>query len=211
MSQDQIRLFIIDDHFLINDGFNQLFDPEVDGIKTVGSAVSVESAVKQIHALDVHIIILDLYLKLFDQIFNIKHLYHEFPAIPVIILTIEESITWKIRMLREGAKAYLTKDMNREAMRNVIKSVIAGHTVFPDDIIHAIRLNEEASVKYQLSYSEREIVNFISKGELVKEIAARKSRNISTINKILHKLRKEFQAKNNTDLVRILMQLKELF
>jgi DNA-binding NarL/FixJ family response regulator len=70
MSQDQIRLFIIDDHFLINDGFNQLFDPEVDGIKTVGSAVSVESAVKQIHALDVHIIILDLYLKLFDPIFN---------------------------------------------------------------------------------------------------------------------------------------------
>jgi hypothetical protein len=38
-----IRIFVIDDHYLILDSFNQLFDTEADNISVVGAARNADS------------------------------------------------------------------------------------------------------------------------------------------------------------------------
>jgi DNA-binding NarL/FixJ family response regulator len=133
-----IKLFAIDDHFLIIEGLTKTFNPETDGIGLVGSALSINEALQKIPHTGVDIILLDLFLGNEDPVANFRQLHAAFPDIPVVMLTMEDSRRWQAKMFKLGVMGYLTKSESKEAMKRVLGQVAQGNLVMPSEVSQSI-------------------------------------------------------------------------
>jgi len=205
-----INVFIIDDHYLINDAFNQLFDQELDGIKVIGSSLTVNQAILKIPQLEINVIILDLFIKLTDPILNFNYLRQHFPLIPIVILSGETSFEWKLKMFREGVCAYIPKDTEKNEILRIIYLVANGQTVMPEEISSAFTKVKDTQQKIFLTFEERELMRKITDGLSLKDVAKQYNKSISALEKSFKKIRVKFHARTNPELIRILFQSKNL-
>jgi two-component system, NarL family, invasion response regulator UvrY len=133
-----IGLFSIDDHFLITQGLYKAFSPETDEVGLVGSAMSVEEALKKIPETQTNIIVLDLFINDSDPVENFQMLRNAFPSIPIVILTMEDSLRWQIKMFKLGVMGFLNKGEKQETMKSVFIQVANGNLVIPDRVSRAL-------------------------------------------------------------------------
>jgi two-component system, NarL family, response regulator NreC len=129
-----IGLFTIEDHFLIIEGLYKTFSPETEEVGIVGSATSIEEAMIKIPQTKPDIIVLDLFINETDPVANFRYLRNAFPQIPIVLLTMEDSLRWQIKMFRLGAMAFLNKAEKKETIKNVFIQVANGYAVIPDKV-----------------------------------------------------------------------------
>ncbi|MDP1621966.1 MAG: response regulator [Bacteroidales bacterium] len=129
-----IGLFAIDDHFLIIEGLGQAFNPETDEVGLVGSAFNIEEAIEKIPKTKTDVIILDIYLDDTDPVANFQRLHKAFPAIPIVILSVEDSLQWQVKMFKLGVMGFLNKAEKKETMKSVFIQVALGNMVIPDNV-----------------------------------------------------------------------------
>lgn len=205
-----VKLFIIDDHFLIRDGFIAAFNSENDGVRITGNARKVTEAIDTIRPRRVDIIVLDHDIKNEDPVENLSKLKKEFPGIPVIIISMETSLENKVMMFRKGASAFLINPDDKNNMKAVILQVAAGYFVIPDDVINALDFRNTPLVTDSLSAVEKEVVRLLSCGSSIEIIATQMKKSKSGVEKILENLRQRMNAKNNCELITILLKLTVL-
>ncbi len=205
-----ISLYIIDDHFLIGSGLKEEFDPKTDGIEVAGYSPNVHDAIKRIPSLGIDIIVLDLFIKFFDPVSNIRHLRKKFPAIPIIILSYENSIDYQVKMFNEGAKAFLSKNDDRETMKDVFHQVAMGRVIIPDEVLNSNESPFHVTHKPILLPVEREIITNLSEGNSIKEIAIAHKRTSSNIMKVLKRIREKFNVRTNYELMVFLTKTRKI-
>ena len=203
-----INVFIIDDHYLIHDGFNQLFNKEEDQIEVVGSALNINEALVRIPQLPVNIIILDLYIKFDDPVLNISCLKQTFPLLPVVILSQEESIDWQVKMFKEGASGYLFKEDKKQIISLTIQMVAGGQNVIPANIVPLLSQNNKDMAGSSITYEDKKLIHKMIEGSNIKEISKIFGKSISSIEKELKKIRLKFNAKTNFELLHYLIKNK---
>lgn len=205
-----IKLFIIEDHYLIVAGLKNIFRSLGNGIHVAGHAQNVQETVQQIREIDVDVIVLDLWIKDDDPVDNIRCLIREYPEIPVVILTVENSFFWQITMFQEGAKAYLLKSDSNSTIRNTLIQVARGMKVIPDEIQQKLLENCSCRNNSRLTAEEHEIVTEYTSGLALKEIAQKTGKSISSLEKKLQKIRLKANARNIPELIKVLFKRKEL-
>lgn len=196
-----IKIFVIDDHFLITDGFNA-FQPDCTFVEVVGCAGSIDEALKNLsdHP-EVDIIILDLYLKFSDPIQNLKALKEKYPLIPIIILTIEDDIIWKVKMFRNGVYAYINKGETKDTVTGIILQVAGGNKVIPVEVDKFLKSEVGGEFDNEQKFRELEIIKDLQIGLTIKEIAYKHNLSVSSIEKILIRLRFSYGARTNTEMI----------
>lgn len=196
-----ISIFIIDDHFLIGAGLREEFDGSDDGIEVAGYAANPVKAVELIGQMHVSIIVLDLFIGFLDPVANIRLLRSRYPQTPIVILSNEESVEWQSRMFAEGARAYLLKSEDREAMKDTLKQVAAGKIVIPETVArHNIR-NLRNIPNPLLLPEEKEILTQLSTGHTIKDIAQKRERTSSAIEKVLKRVRERYNFQTTYELM----------
>ena len=133
-----IGIFSIDDHFLIIEGLGRAFNSETEDVGLVGSATSVPEAMKLIPKCRPDIIVLDLFVKDADPVANFRQLHGAFPEIPIVILTMEDSMRWQIKMFKLGVMAFLNKSEKKETLESVFIQVAHGNMVIPEKVSQAL-------------------------------------------------------------------------
>jgi DNA-binding NarL/FixJ family response regulator len=213
-----IRLFSIEDHWVVIDGLKSKFRSDRDEMMITCFAENIDIAL-QVDQNLFDIILLDLYLPETDPDENVSKLKTRFPEKPIVIYTSEESSVWEDQMCLAGVQAYLTKYDNRKTIKRVIQQVAAG-----EDLCRQRRneLNRNsAKLKYNkdepfLKPDEKEIISLLLQDFTLKEISAKKiitgsSVKIvteSAISKMMAMLRKRFHVKTNAALLRIIIERK---
>ncbi|MCX6305125.1 MAG: response regulator [Bacteroidetes bacterium] len=129
-----IGLFAIDDHFLIIEGLGRAFNAETDEVGLVGSANCVEDAIKKIPATQTDVIVLDLFIGDSDPVANFRQLRNAFPSIPIVILTMEDSLRWQVKMFKLGVMGFLNKAEKKDTLKSVFIQVALGNLVMPDKV-----------------------------------------------------------------------------
>ncbi len=140
-----VGLFAIDDHFLIIEGLYKAFSPESDEVGLVGSANDIEEAMKKIPETQTDIIVLDLFINDTDPVSNFRRLRSAFPSIPIVVLTMEDSLRWQVKMFKLGVMGFLNKSEKKETMKNVFKQVACGNLVMPYEVSQAMIPKQAAS------------------------------------------------------------------
>lgn len=202
-----IKIFVIDDHFLIGDGFKEAFIEDSDGILISGFAKNVPIALSKIDPSKTDVIILDLFIHFEDPVINIRTLTKEFPLLPIVILSYESSLAYQVLMFREGAKAFVSKSDDKEKLLEVLRYVAKGYTLMPNEISRYCNGPNQKQIRPILKPLEKEIVDCLANGAIIKEIAKRVNKTPSLVEKKLSALRERFKAKTNCELVSILQKL----
>jgi DNA-binding NarL/FixJ family response regulator len=208
MKDKTIRILLIeDDHEIILPGLSSRFRPSRDHIEFIGSTGTVDEAVRKFKASAFDIIFLDLYIPGSFPLDNIKKVKEIFPGKPVIIYTTEQRSAWMRKTYTAGVKAYLTKKDDKATIKQAIIQVINGHSFFcglTDDMEDKKFSKSLQDPENTISEVEKNIVTGLCKGLSLRDIAKQLNCKVYQVEKILSRLRKEHDARNNTHLTHIL-------
>ena len=112
-------------------------------------------------------------------------LSRQYPALPVILVTMFANIATLRASFAHGARAIVAKSASAKELPQAIKAVSAGQNFASESLRE--QLVEagpgDQSQQPQLSGKEREVVRMLASGMTVSQIAARVNRSISTISK----------------------------
>lgn len=188
MSNDKIRIIVIDDQSVVRQGFVSLINTVPDMV-VVAEGTNGQQAVELYREHQPDIVLMDLRMPVMGGVEAVKAIKREFPAARVIILTTFDGDEDIYRSLQAGAQGYLLKDMFFEELEDAIRTVRAGGRRIPG--IVAERLAERVGGS-DLTARELEVLEQIVRGRSNKEIAAALQISEATvkshINNILSKL-----------------------
>jgi DNA-binding NarL/FixJ family response regulator len=163
----QIRILCVDDHPLLREGITAIIAGETD-MRVVGEASDGVAAIDAFRRLSPDVTLMDLRLAGMSGLDAMIAIRAEFPAARIIILTSFEGDVEIQRALKAGARAYMLKSTDPQAMVEVIRQVHAGRKPIPADV--AARLAEHFTDE-PLTDREVEVLAQIATGLGNREIA----------------------------------------
>jgi len=173
---ENIRLLIVDDHFIIREGLRLIFDT-IPNLDLVAEAENGEEAFVQVEDHLPDVILMDLQMPVMDGITAIEKLRKTHPEIAIIILTTYKENDLLLRGLRAGARGYLLKDTDRQTLINTIQAAARGETLLKPEILQqALNYQSEKpglekDFENPLSERELEVLQMVAEGARNKEIA----------------------------------------
>jgi two-component system, NarL family, response regulator len=167
MNPAPIRILIVDDHPALRLGLCALIDREPDMTVVADTGQGAEALpLFRLHQPD--IVLMDLRLPGVSGVEAILAIRHQFPNARIIVNTTYDSDEDIHRAIQSGAKSYLLKDMPKEKILEVIRSVHAGHEVLPSQIEARLR---ERMARPTLTKREMAVMQLLAKGSSNKEMA----------------------------------------
>jgi two-component system NarL family response regulator len=188
MSDNKIKIMVIDDQAVVRQGFVALINTVSDMV-VVAEGTNGQQAIElyRLHRPDVTL--MDLRMPELGGVEAIVAIRKEFPEARLIVLTTYDGDEDIYRSLRAGAQGYLLKDMFFEELEDAIRKVHAGARRIPAQV--AERLAERMGSS-DLTGREIEVLEQIVAGNSNKAIAQRLNISEATvkshINSILSKL-----------------------
>ncbi len=168
MTDQRIRILIVDDHPMVLKGLAATLNPEPD-MEVVAAATDGEQAVKLFRDERPDITIMDLNLKSnMTGTQAIQAIRHEFPEARIIVLTVNRGDDDIFRALRAGAVTYLLKETLGDDLVSIIRDVHAGGGPIPPQV--ARKLADRVG-QPSLTSREMEVLKLMAKGLRNKQIA----------------------------------------
>jgi two-component system nitrate/nitrite response regulator NarL len=173
-----LRVLVIDDHTLFREGLQGLLSRRnIEVIAATGDG-NEGLALAQLHNPD--IILLDMRMPGSDGISVLKQLIEHEMKMPIAILTTSSDERDLVEALRSGARGYLLKDMEPDALVAALRDIDAGKTVVAPNLTQILAevvqgkssIPElEASPFDGLTPRETEILGLLAEGQSNKVIA----------------------------------------
>ncbi len=177
-----IRILLIDDHSLFRTGVKLLLQRQPD-FEVVAEAVDGVDGIKRAKALNPDVILLDLNMPGLSGLETLELLVQDVPAAAVLILTVSEEADELGQALRSGARGFLVKNIDAEALTAAIRRAAAGEAVIDDSmtgkLVAQFRAQPAADAaaapaavdRTRLTPRELEIVKCLARGDSNKVIA----------------------------------------
>ena len=87
MGEENIRVLIVDDEFIMRQGLRYMIHWEQEGFTIVGEAANGKDAMDQIEKLQPQIVLSDIVMPLMDGVDFTVAVHHRYPHIQMIILS----------------------------------------------------------------------------------------------------------------------------
>jgi DNA-binding NarL/FixJ family response regulator len=206
------RVLIADDHDLFRQGLVGLINNQPD-MQVVGLAGDGLEALTKTRDLRPNLIIMDVNMPISDGLEATQLIRAEYPAIPILILTILSTEDKLFEAIKAGANGYLLKDASSDYFLKSIRSLLAGEVVIPprmgELLFHEfarIAKNQPSKSDIeaeQLSLREKEVLTLVSSGSTDKEIAKHLSLSIFTVKSHLRNILSKLHAINRHQAVNL--------
>lgn len=201
---DIISVLLVDDHQLMRQGLRQLFALEQD-IQVVGEAVDGPDALQKIRQLRPEVVLMDVHMPGADGIAVTQQAVQEFPAIAVIILSMQQQNQQVLQAVKSGARGYLLKTASVREVAEAIRMVHMGSVFVAPAMTDMIvkeyrRLSEGASSENieTLQPKEVEIVRYVAMGMSNKEISEKLAYSEKTVKNYLSTIFQKLHLRDRT-------------
>jgi DNA-binding NarL/FixJ family response regulator len=188
ISDEPIRIMLVDDHSIVRKGLALILEAESD-MTVVGQAENGTEAVDRFRALRPDVTLMDLKMNGMSGVDTVSAVRNDFPNARMIMLSTYDRDDDIYRSIRAGAMGYLVKDTPSNEILDAIRNVYAGRKYFPPLVSE--KLAERLTMP-ELSERETEVLQLMTAGQSNKEIANSLSLAIGTVkchvNSILAKL-----------------------
>lgn len=168
MSNQVIRILVVDDHFMVRLGLIGAISAEPD-IEVVGEASSGEEALALFPKILPDITLMDGILPDIHGVDVTRRILENHPLARIILVSINETAEDIHRAQEAGAMGYIPKSCEKDAIVRAIRVVAGGQRFLPPELLHRLA---ERNLWPPLSARECEVLRLIAKGLANKQIAS---------------------------------------
>jgi DNA-binding NarL/FixJ family response regulator len=174
------RLLLADDHDIVIEGLRRILDcPDFEIAGIVNDGRSLLCAARVIQP---DIIIADITMPLLNGIEAARRIRKNNKGVRIIFLTMHPDVTFATEALAAGASGYVLKNSAGDELVPAIREVLKGRIYATKSIAQAVKhAASQASTRSQswrspldmLTSRQREVLQLLAEGFLIKEIAFR--------------------------------------
>ncbi len=200
------RIFLVDDHPMIRERLTELINREPD-LRVCGEAESASSARSALQTITADLALVDLSLKGSSGIELLKDLRLEWPDLKLLVLSMHDESLYAERVLRSGARGYITKQEATTQVLNAIRKVLDGGVYLSprmtDELLQRCSDGREfgASPLSLLTDRELEVVQRIGRGQSTRQIAIELNLSVKTVETYRERIKEKLGLKNGMELV----------
>jgi DNA-binding NarL/FixJ family response regulator len=206
-SARHVKVFLVDDHALFRSGVRAELGTRVH---VVGEAGDVDDAIQGIRALRPDVVLLDVHLPGGGGAAVLEGVHTELPDVRFLALSVSDAATDVIRVIRAGARGYVTKTIAPDELVDAIARVHAGDAVFGPRLAGFVLdafagalpdlpgLHDEELDR--LSPREKEVLRQLARGYTYREIAGRLHLSVKTIETHVSSVLRKLQLSNRHEL-----------
>ncbi len=178
MTQDGLRVMIVDDHEVVREGLRALLNRR-PGMSVVAEAGSVAQAIALAIEEEPQVVVIDIRLPDGSGVEACREIRSRLPATRTIMLTSYADDEAIITSILAGASAYLLKQTRGQQLAEAIEAVARGESLLDPEVTRRVLdqvrdMAGKGSEKKptRLTENENKILKLIAEGKTNREIAA---------------------------------------
>jgi len=212
-TEPNIRILVADDHAVVREGIRHVLAAQ-HGFDIAGEAASGAEAVKLAGECEPDVVVLDVSMPGGTGLEVIGDVRRAAPQARVLILSVHDEAEYVLQAVRAGADGYLRKDSSPAELRDAVRAVDRGESVFSPAMAgrlsDALRGESDRLARVSrialLTARERDVLEGIASGETNKEIASRHGISPRTVETHRESLMRKLEIHNVAGLTRLAVE-----
>jgi DNA-binding NarL/FixJ family response regulator len=181
-----LRILLADDHVTVRHGLRLLIDSQPD-MKVIAEASDGDGAVRRAQELGPDVVVMDISMPGMNGLVATRTLKRLQPAVAIVTLTRHSDDAYLQELLRAGVSGYVLKQSAPAELLQAIRAAAGGGQYLDSTLTARVtagflaregKLNRASAA---LSDRESEVLRLIASGYSNKEIAARLSLSVKTV------------------------------
>ena len=123
------RLIIADDHAVVRTGL-QLILGETTDMKICDEASNGYELIDKLRLNTYDLVILDIFMPGKDVMDILKEIQNNWPQLSVVVFSMNPDDIYAVRMIKNGASAYINKETNPHQIIAILRTVLSGKKYF---------------------------------------------------------------------------------
>ena len=198
---ERIRLLLADDHVMFAEGLQSLLCEEFDLLDTV---VNGKELVEEALELSPEVILVDISMPVLNGFDAVREIRKRGSEAKIIFLTMHNDATLLAEAFRCGASGYILKQAAGEELMNAIREVAQGNNYISPLITS---LPSESHIGKTITPRQREVLQLISQGLTMKEVAAELKISTRTAESHKYEIMQTLGVDTTADLIRYVFRL----
>lgn len=202
-----LTIFLLDDHNLFRKGLSNIIESLGSGYKVIGDAGEGQGLVDYLKqgGIAPDIVILDINMPGMNGFETISYINEQYQVIKVLVVSMIEKEETILRMLKAGAKGYLSKDVETADLKRALTAIHEKGFYYTDfltgRLVHQLQKDSVAKKEIEFNSRELEIIKLVCSELTYKEIAEKLFLSVKTIDTYRDSLFKKTGATSRVGLV----------
>lgn len=205
----KVNILIVDDHAVVREGLKYILS-KADDLTVTGEAGNAPDAMGLLRKCPCDLVLLDLSLPGKTGVELLKMIRDEFPRIRVLILSTYPEDQYAVRVFKQGASGYLSKESAPEQLVAAIRRIAGGgkyiSPAMAERLLDEIAIDNQHEPHQLLSDKEFEVFKLIAKGKSLTDIAEGMHVSIKTISTHRARILEKTGFRANADFTRYALQ-----
>ena len=206
MSNESIRIVVVDDHPLFREGVTRALARYPD-IEVVGEGCSADEALSLARDLKPEIMLLDISMP-GGGVSATHAITSAYPVIRIIMLTVSEHEDDVLGSLKAGARGYILKGVTARELVGIVREIHNGESYVTPTLAASLLADfrtpagsapSEKAPFNELTLRERQILELLATGLSNKEIAGRLELAEKTIKHYVTNILEKLQVRNRVE------------
>ncbi len=207
MEMTSNRIIIADDHAVVRTGLQLILD-ETEDMEIVEEARDGDELLEKLKESVYDMVILDMAMPGKDALDVLKEIKKNAPELPVVIFSMNPDEPNAVRMIQNGASAYINKQTKSKQLIDILRIVASGKKyIFPHQaemLVEAVSaIGKQKGVPHHLlTDRESQVFILLASGVRISEIEEKLSISKSTISNHRNNIMKKMSMSLNSELTR---------
>lgn len=209
------RILLVDDHPVVRDGFAEVINRECD-LTVCAAAEDRAGALKAIETTQPGLVVIDLTLKNSSGMELIKDIHARWPKLLILVVSMHNENLYAERVLRAGARGYITKQQATRDILQAIRRVLSG-SIYLNETTGAAVLARLASnpqvtedaVLDQLTDRELQVFELTGQGFNTREISSQLRIDMKTVETYRLRIREKLNLENSSELLKLAIRWRQ--
>jgi DNA-binding NarL/FixJ family response regulator len=211
-----IRILLVDDHPLVRDSLRRIIQQEGD-LSVCGEADNGNQALELVVSTKPHLVILDLTLKDSHGLELVKNLSDSHPEVLTLVFSMHEETLHAERVIRAGARGYLSKEEPPAKVLQAIRKVLGGEIHWSEKAANWVasqiacrpRPSSNFSVD-RLTDRELQVFELVGEGQSTRQIASVLHIDASTVETYRARIKEKLNLKSSSELLQYAIRFQML-
>jgi DNA-binding NarL/FixJ family response regulator len=211
MNETVKKIIIADDHAVVRTGL-QLILEETSDLRIVDEADNGDELIEKLHHQQFDIVILDINMPGKDATDVLLEIRNKYGELPVVVFSMNNDEAFALRMISNGASAYINKESSAKNIVEVLRKVATGQkyitptqsTLMLDKLMNKKNINKLPHE--ELTDREFQVFCLLALGLRSSEIAQKLEISKNTVSNHRDNILKKMGFAGNSELTRYALQ-----